>query len=897
MNVSDEYLTRQAGSDPATAARWQLGRWLLAGEWRLHRLRALVAISAIAVGVALGFAIHLINAAAFNEFSAAVKSLSGQSDLQVRAAQPFFDEALYPRLAQYPGVAVASPVLEIDATLPSQTAPPTTLTILGIDIFRAAQVTPDLIGVAAAGADAGQNGKDNKDQQDQAARSAMLADDAIFLSPAAMQWLNAKPGTRLTLRTGAGTATGTVTLRVAGGLLRARAGQRLAVMDIAALQWRFGRLGQISRIDLKLADGVNLDAFKQGLQREFGGRLMAVQTDDQEARSANMSRAYRVNLNVLALVALFTGAFLVFSSQALAVLRRRTQFALLRVLGMTRRQLLAQVLAEGALLGVLGAVLGLVGGYAMAAAALHFFGGDLGGGYFAGVRPGLSLQPAAAATFLLLGLAVALLGSAAPAWEAARARPAQALKAGSEDSALSRLATPWPALLLLALGAACTRLPPVWNLPLFGYLAVALLLIGAIALMPRCAAWLFGLLSARMSSRTSSSISPSMPPRAGAGRTVATLALARLANAPNQAAVALGGVLSSFSLMVAMAIMVSSFRVSVDDWLSHILPADLYLRSGAVLQPAQQQAIAATPGLLRADFLRSVPLLLKPAQPPVMLIARPIDAAAPERMLPIVGPVLPPAAIRGTPIWVSEAMLDLYGYQLGSEVSLPLQTGAAQASPVFTVAGVWRDYARQTGSIQMRLADYRALSGDATVNDAALWLAPDTSPAQLRAALRRLPFGATLEFSEPGQIRAVSLKIFDRSFAVTYLLEAVAVLIGLFGVGATVSAQTLARTTEFGMLRHIGVTRGQVLALLATEGALVTALGILAGFVLGWCISLILVFIVNPQSFHWSMQMHIPWTGLASVALILLACATLTALLAGRHAVAGSAIRAVREDW
>jgi putative ABC transport system permease protein len=389
-----------------------------------------------------------------------------------------------------------------------------------------------------------------------------------------------------------------------------------------------------------------------------------------------------------------------------------------------------------------------------------------------------------------------------------------------------------------------------------------------------------------------------MPSRPGAGRTVTTLALARLANAPNQAAVALGGVLSSFSLMVAMAIMVSSFRVSVDDWLSHILPADLYLRSGAVLQPAQQQAIAATPGLLRADFLRSVPLLLQPAQPPVMLIARPIDAAAPERMLPIVGPVLPLAAISGTPIWVSEAMLDLYGYQLGSQVALPLQLGdATQAPPVFTVAGVWRDYARQTGSIQMRLADYRALSGDATVNDAALWLAPGTSAAQLRAALRRLPFGATLEFSEPGQIRAVSLKIFDRSFAVTYLLEAVAVLIGLFGVGATVSAQTLARTTEFGMLRHIGVSRSQVLALLATEGALVTALGILAGFALGWCISLILVFIVNPQSFHWSMQMHIPWTGLASVAVILLACATLTALLAGRHAVAGSAIRAVREDW
>lgn len=845
----------------ALAARWRTSGWLLAGEWRLHPLRALVAIAAIAIGVALGFAIHLINAAAFDEFSAAVKSLSGQSDLQVRAAEPTFDEALYPLLAQRAGVALASPVLELEATVPGQKAP---LTILGIDVFRAARVTPDLLGVAADGA-----------------RFDMLADDAIFLSPAAMAWLDIKPGAALTLRGG----NGSVVLRVAGGLRRARAGQRLAVMDIGALQWRFGRLGQLSRIDLKLAAGVNREAFKNDLKREFGGRLLALQTEEQEARSANMSRAYRVNLNVLALVALFTGAFLVFSSQALAVLRRRSQFALLRVLGLGRRQLLGQVLLEGAVLGTLGAGLGLAGGYAAAAAALHFFGGDLGGGYFAGVRPGLSLQPLAAAVFLLLGLAVALLGSAAPAWEAARARLAQALKAGSEDSALSRLATPWPALALLALGALCTRLPPLWNLPLFGYLAVALLLIGAIALMPRCAAWLFGALARLLATGSAT--------RHERSRTVATLALARLANAPNQAAVALGGVLSSFSLMVAMAIMVSSFRVSVDDWLTHILPADLYLRSGAVLQPAQQQAITATPGLLRADFLRALPLLLDPARPPVMLIARPIDAAAPERILPIVGQPLPPQALDGTPVWVSEAMVDLYRATPGSR--LRLQLGGA--SHEFMVAGVWRDYARQSGAIQLRLDDYRRLSGDAAVNDAALWLAPGTGPAQLIAALRKLPFGSALEFSEPGQIRAASLKIFDRSFAVTYLLEAVAIAIGLFGVGATVSAQTLARAKEFGMLRHIGVTRRQVLSLLAAEGGLLTALGILAGFLLGWCISLILVFIVNPQSFHWSMQLHMPWALLAAVAAILLACATLTALLAGRQAVAGSAIRAVREDW
>jgi putative ABC transport system permease protein len=197
----------------------------------------------------------------------------------------------------------------------------------------------------------------------------------------------------------------------------------------------------------------------------------------------------------------------------------------------------------------------------------------------------------------------------------------------------------------------------------------------------------------------------------------------------------------------------------------------------------------------------------------------------------------------------------------------------------------------------MRLSDYRTLTGDQKVNDAALWLESGVKTEQVIARLKRLPFGESLEFSTPGEIRALSLRIFDRSFAVTYLLEGVAIVIGLLGVAASFSAQTLARVREFGILRHIGVTRRQILGMLGVEGACLTALGILFGAVIGWCISLILVFVVNPQSFHWTMQMSLPWKGLAGIALTLLVLASLTALISGRHAVSGQAVRAVREDW
>lgn len=874
----DRSMRPHYGTTAANGAHQQLLRWLLFSEWRAHPLRTAIAVLAIALGVALGYAIELINGAAFNEFSAAAKSLSGQADLQLRGRGPTFDESIYPWLAERTGVALASPVLEVDASLP-EGLERAALKTIGQDVFRASRISPDTIAVPAA------DGSFDT-----------LMDDAIFLSPAAMQWLNRKAGDTLALRSG----TGIVTLRVAGTLLHARAGQRLAVMDIGAAQWRFNRVGQLSRIDIKLEPGVDRAAFRLALQDALrhmprGSDLLVSEPEEQEARTANLSRAYRVNLSVLALVALFTGAFLVFSTQALAVLRRRQQFALLRVLGLSRRSLLLLVLIESGMVGVIGSAVGLAGGYAIAGLTLKLFGGDLGGGYFPGVQPSVQFSIVPALLFFIAGVGIALAGGASPAWDAARSRPAEALKSGSEEGALARLSTPWPALLCLALGGIASQLPPVAGLPVFGYVGVALLLVGGIALMPRFTALAFS--------------APGWGRKAGAGSisrngAVRMLTLARLANAPNQAAIALGGVLSSFSLMVAMAIMVSSFRVSVDDWLGRVLSADLYVRSAtagdtATLDANAQSRIAAVPGVARVEFLRARGLTLNPSRPAVTLIARPISLDDPGRTIPLAGEQLPAAqlaqsALAGVaPIWVSEAMIDLYGYRVSQRVTLPV--GAAPRT--FLVAGIWRDYARQSGSIQMRREDYVAATGDREVNDAALWLSPTSNLDSVSAALRALPFGASLQLVGPGSIRATSLKIFDRSFAITYLLEGVAIVIGLFGIAATFSSQTLSRAREFGMLRHIGLSRRQVLIMLGLEGGLLTLAGIAVGFLLGWCISLILVFVVNPQSFHWTMQMHIPWSLLAQVALLLLVSSATTALLAGRRAVSGDVVRSVREDW
>jgi putative ABC transport system permease protein len=819
-----------------------------------HKGRLAVSVLAIALGVALGYAVQLINAVALNEFSQAVRSLAGEADLEIRGPRAGFDEALYPRIASLPLMAVASPVLEVSAKLPGRQEP---LRVLGLDAFRAAYVQPGLIGNAPA------------DMLD------LLRSDALYLSPAAAEWLGVKVGDTVALLVGLAQ----VRLRVAG-LLRASGRERVGVMDIAAAQWALDRLGSINRLDLRLRPGADPSALQAQVQAELPPGLVVEKPQSDAQRNASLSLSYRVNLNVLALVALFTGGFLVFSAQALSVVRRRAQLALLRVLGVTRSGLVRLLLAEGALIGVAGAAIGLVAGYLIAALVLARFGADLGAGQFRGLHPDLHADPWASALFFILGVAVAAAGSLAVALDAARAAPAQALKAGDEQAAFARLQPAWPGLASIVLGVACTAAGPVGGVPVFGYVAIGLMLVGTLALMPRLATGVFSRL----------------PRPAGIG---ARLALAQLQGAPGQAAVSLAAIVASFSLMVAMAIMVASFRISLDAWLDQVLPADLYLRSGiggdtAYLSPADEARIASLPGVRRAEFLRIQQLLLQPGKPRVSLFARAIDRSDAGRQLPLEGAALVPRPGEPPPLWASEAMVDLYGYALGKVVELPI-AGKLQR---FTVAGIWRDYARQHGTVIIERDLYVALSGDRNANDAALYLQPGAGAKAVEDAIRSSVAGAAnLEFGVPGVIRERSLNIFDRTFAVTYALEAVAVIIGLFGLSSSFGALVLARSREFGMLRHVGMTRREIGAMLAAEGALVSALGLALGLALGWIISLVLIHVVNRQSFHWSMELHLPWALLALLAGGLLLFATLTALASGRRALGVDVVRAVREDW
>jgi len=850
-------------------------------ELRQHPWRNAAAVLAVMLGVALAFSVHLINASALDEFAQAARSVGGQSDLELRAVQGQIDEALYARVARQPEVAVASPVLEIGSYVLTPQGK-RSLRVLGVDALVLPELSPELMPLPHAG---------NR------SRWVLFEPGQVFLNAAAQRL----SGSAATMQLQSGMSWQRVAV---AGTVRT-SGPALAVMDLGAAQDLFDKAGQLTRIDVKLVPGTDRDAFARALQAraDWPANVTVAAPQDTQSQIDNLSRAYRVNLTVLALIALFTGAFLVFSVLSLSVAKRAQQFALLGVLGLSARDRLKLVLWESLALGLGGSAAGLVLGTALAALALRVLGGDLGGGFFAGAAPALQLAPGAALVYGALGVVAALVGGWWPAQTAQRLPPAQTLKGAG--NLVAGQGTHWISLFLIASGALLTRVPPVFGIPLAAYVLVGMLLVGGITALP----WLIGLLLGWLSPRL-------------ARQTLPLLAVERARRQRDTAAVAVSGVVASLSLAVALTVMVASFRDSVSQWLDRVLPADLYVRSSGNLgaadtvffSPQFVADVARLPGVKQLQALRQLPLLLQPSLPAVALLAK--DLREPARNLPLKTDPLPvPPGQIG--VYVSEAVIDLHGAELGqpfaelSKAFRPLALSNQGQAALFFVAGVWRDYSRQGGAIAIDQADFVRLTGDRRANDLALWL---DDPAQAPAVEQRLralagvptpdanhggvpDSGDVLEFGTAAQIRAVSLKIFDRSFAVTTWLQAVAIGIGLFGVAASFSAQVLARRKEFGLLAHLGLTRRQILAVVALEGAAWTALGTIAGLGLGLLVSGVLVHVVNPQSFHWSMDLMLPWAKLLGLCLAVVGAGTLTAWLAGRAAAGKDAVLAVKEDW
>jgi putative ABC transport system permease protein len=841
--------------------------WLLSSAFKAQPGRWLIAGLAVALGIALAVAIHTVNRSALSEFSRALDLVNGQASAQIIMPTGEFSDQLYDQIVTYQpelGIRAISPVLERNTAQ---------IRVLGIDIFQAGRVSPSLMPFVS------------EDQQQQ-----LFSEDAIFLSAAAMQKLQLSVGDFIGLDY-EGKA---VRFKVAGTVPGA-VGQAIAVMDLGTLQWRLGGLGKISRMDVQLQDGKGVEEVANALQKlNLGLRLISSQERDR--RVSNLSRAYRVNLNVLALVALFTGAFLVFTTISFSVLRQQSQLALLSILGASSRWIFSLVLAQAAGVAAIGGLLGIGLGLTLAYVLLNILGGDLGGGYFSGIAPPLEIDFITLFGFWILAIAVGLLAAYFPAKAATARHPAEQLRAGSIERVVRPVVHYRIALVFSLASFVLAFMPAMNDLPLAAYASIACLLFAGLALIPWLVQHCFSSLAHGLSGwqKQSSSL---------------IFAIWRLAQAPASSAGLIAGVVAALALTVAMVVMVASFRDSMTQWLDQVLPADLYanfkqlnLGDEFLKNPDLLNTLEKVPGIDRYELNLQRKILFQSDRPEVTLIARPIQQGRSAPTLPLIGPIYPLSALSDQSalpvVYVSEAMVDLYDWRPGMIQTLPA-FNERQGSQKVWVAGIFRDYGRQHGALVMDLGTYQTISGDQQYSGIAIWLVNQADPAAVLNTLRAaIPQFRDQEFMNRSDLRALSLTIFDRSFALTYALEIAALLVALFAVATGFAGQALLREKEYALVYYLGQSSTQRIVWISTESGLLLGLAVIWGTLLGLIMSQILIHRVNPQSFHWTMDTSVPFFALITLMLALLGLGIAAALWASQRTLNPvNLISALRAEW
>lgn len=843
-------------------------------------IRASITIGGVALGVATSVAIPTANVAILQSFEESVAAVAGAATLQVTGGELGLDEAVLPRLRAHPAVRAAQPVLQEAGRLAEGPRRGQPLTILALDLLEAA----DHKGLVFH--EAGRAGSTVDDLE------AMLEPDTIFVGVRLAADWKLEQGSVLPLTVGRD-----VHHFVVRGIVGSRDGlpsawDSLGVMDIAAAQTTFGLIGRLDRIDIVTEPGRDLKAVERELQALLPAPLTVSRPSRRNEEVEQMVRSFQLNLGALSAVGLLVGLLLIYNTVAFAVAQRRREIGILRAIGMPGPLVVLLFVAQAAILGGLGGLLGSGLGALLTPRLVSLVGRTVGELY-APLAPDAGQLHAVPGRLLvhglMLGLLVSLAGAAVPSLEAGRTAPARALAPGDYEASRSRHAGRLALLGALLLGAAwLLALPgPVNGMPLFGYAAAFCLLLGLSCWSPALIAFV-GRSAAGGGGR-----SDGWPARI---RAISRLAAAQLALTPGRSAVTVSALMVGIAMMVGVGTMVRSFRETVEIWINQTVMADLIVAPAAWLDGEEPgmlakrlpldwlQVVASTPGVAAVDPYRQLRLRIQDR--PASLVARDLALhAARSRYLFLSGDsaetIRRALALDG--VLVSEVLARRLGLQAGDE--LPLLTPAGLRR--FPVAGIFYDYATDGGKVVMDRSLYRRWWGDDTATVFGVYLtSPQTAAAVRDALLTRLADDGKGEVTviRNADLKAEILAIFDRTFKLTYVLELIAVAIALLGIVNTLLTSVLERQREMATLRALGASRRQIGHLIVWESCYLGLLGAALGLAGGALLSLLLVKVINRQSFGWTIQWTLSPPLLAEAVGLALAVALVAGYLPARWA-------------
>ncbi len=825
-------------------------------------VRTALVVLAVALGVAVVLAIELAGNAAVGSFRSSIETLVGNADLEVAAVGGVPDKVVG-MLATLPYPLSVHPRIESYAIVGpgGRTVP-----LIGLDLVAE---HPDELNSANG------NLRENVDTQELADRNSVWVSDH----------LGAKIGEDIFLQINDQRQE----YKVHGILKAADDTGGLIVMDLATAQQAVGRTGHVDRVLLKVPSTTSLEQWEHRIRPSLPAGVELRREGAQTDENRRMLGAFRWNLRILSYVALVVGAFLIFNTISVSVVRRRPEIGIVRALGASRFQVLAAFLGEGLCFGMAGGVLGILLGRIMATGAVRLLGATVQSLYISSRPAPIELTASSVALGLFVGIGVSLASAAAPAREASLVAPTEAMARGEREYAarVHKTRDLCIALVLALAGAGASFAPPVAGKPFFGYLA-AVLMIGASAFAVPTLVSGITTLSSNLLLRMLG--------------VEAMLASRSLASALRRTSVLVGALSTAIAMMISVGIMVGSFRQTVMVWLDDQLKADLFLQPAGdpaadrypTLDPLLADRIAALAGVAGVDRFRGYDISYQGL--PAMLGSADTTGnhdLAKVRFLSGRRSAEVDAELRsGDNAVVSEPFAYKHHIRAGDNITLPL--GTAQVR--FHVVDVFYDYGSEKGFVVVDRSTMLRYMPDPAPTNIAVYTAAGADVDRVRAEIEKITASRRILIFTNRSLRIQAMQIFDRTFAITYALELVAILVAIFGIAGALVALVIDRRRELGLLRFLGASRWQIRKLIFFEAGLIGLFANLAGLLLGSLLSLLLIFVINKQSFGWTIQFHWPLPLLGGALLVVFVATILSGFFPARLATRLNPIEVVHEE-
>ncbi|MFL6350268.1 MAG: FtsX-like permease family protein [Bryobacteraceae bacterium] len=817
---------------------------------------------AVALGVAVVVAIDLAGQAAAGSFHSSLESLAGKSDLVITATGGI-DQKLLGTLAQLPYAFDFTPRVEDFASPNGKGA---AVPFIGLDLIGHRNDYET----------------DNGDLQNTARHLA--AGDPIWVGRS----LGFHRGNHVSFLINDSLHGFTVR-----GVLKSPEGEigenNAIVADIGLAQQVTGKYQRLDSIDVTVPPGHSLDYWRRLLTMKLPAGISIQPQGARSEENRKMLAAFRWNLQVLSYIALLVGAFLIYNTISISVVRRRGEIGILRALGATRRIVANAFLAEALFFGLAGSIGGVFIGRAMAEGAVRLVGNTVQSLYVSSQPAPVELSWPTLFTGVAIGLAVSIIAALAPAIEASHIAPVEAMARGREEyvaTVRSRRNIIWALLMLVASAALC-QLPPVNRQPIFAYVAAMFLVAGTAAAIPNLVTFFAGAVNRAVGQLLG---------------VEALLALRSLRASLGRTSVMTSALATAVAMTASVGIMVGSFRQTVWLWMDNQLQADLYLRpagsAGADRHPTMNvtiaDAIERLPGVAAVDRFRAYPISYQGL--PASLAGgetKKVQSHGSTRFLPgedrdSIFAKLP----TGDYAVVSEPFANKHNVQVGNNIELALGT----RKQVFHVLGIYYDYSTERGFVVLDRHTLLKYLPDPAVSNIAVFLQPGADSTAVRHRIDQVIGGRAVMVFTNSRLRREAIAVFDRTFRITYALEAVAVIVAVLGIAGALLAVVIDRRREFAILRFVGAAQPQVRRIILCEAGLLGLLANGIGLVLGTFLSLILIFVINKQSFGWTIQFHWPIALLLAALTGVYVATVLAGLYPARTATRLNPIEVIHED-